>query len=188
MIHKLVSLAASVAVLPVVLVALPFVSPGSAAPAGAVAQPAADALPPLRVVSAASLAGFRGHALVTAVAIAGAESRWAATAEGDTHPINGCECHSHGVWQIRSCPKRDPQVTYDTSGCGKAPLDRGDRATLVDPDANASVAWALASSSGWDDWSTYVHGDYLAWLPLAEQAAAAFVTAHTQTSTTGGTP
>jgi hypothetical protein len=136
------------------------------------------------VAATAFRAGFRGQALVTMVAIAGAESSWSPGVEGDTQPIHGCECHSHGLWQIRSCPKRDPQVTYDTKGC-HPPLDRGDRALLVDPEVNGRVAWRLASSGGggFDDWSTYTSGAYTAWLPQAEAAAAAYATA----TATGGT-
>jgi hypothetical protein len=185
MIRRLAGLAVSAVAVPAVLLGLPALSPESfASPAAVTAQPAADALPGTEVAAAAFRAGFRGQALVTMVAIAGAESSWSPSAEGDTHPIEGCECHSHGPWQIRSCPKKDPQVTYDTRGC-HPPLDRGDRDLLVDPEANGRVAWRLASSGGggFDDWSTYTSGAYLAWLPQAEAAAAAYATA----TATGGT-
>ena len=185
MIRRLAGLAVSALAVPLVLLGLPALSPESfASPVGVTAQPAPDALSGAGVAGSAFRAGFRGQALVTIVAIAGAESSWSATAEGDTHPINGCECHSHGLWQIRSCPKKDPQVTYDTGGCHPVP-DRGDRAELVDPDANARVVWRLASSGGggFDDWTTYTSGAYTAWLPLAEGAAAGYATA----TATGGT-
>jgi hypothetical protein len=185
MIRRLAGLAVSVVAVPAVLLGLPALSPESfASPAGMTARPAPDALPGAEVAATAFRAGFRGQALVTIVAIAGAESSWSPGAEGDTQPIHGCECHSHGLWQIRSCPKRDPEVTYDTSGC-HPPLDRGDRAVLVDPDANAAAAWRLASSAGggFDAWSTYTSGAYAPWLPQAEAAAAAYATA----TVTGGT-
>ena len=75
-------------------------------------------------------------------------------------------------------------MTYDTSGC-HPPLDRGERGVLVDPDANAAAAWRLASKGGggFDNWSTYTSGAYMAWLPQAEVAAAAYATA----TATGGT-
>ena len=183
--RKLLSLVVSIAALPIVLVALPSLSPDSfAMTAVGSAQPGPGALSGQRVAAVAWAAGFRGQALAIAVAIAGAESSWVADAEGDRYPINGCVCHSHGLWQIRSCPKADPQVTYDTGGC-HPPLDRGDRAVLVDPDANARAAWRLASSGGggFDEWSTYTSGAYTAWLPQAEAAAAAYATA----TATGGT-
>jgi Lysozyme like domain len=179
MIRRLAGLAVSVAAVPAVLLGLPALSPESfASPAGITAQPAPDALSGGEVAATAFRAGFRGQALVTMVAIAGAESSWSPGAEGDTQPIHSCECHSHGLWQIRSCPKKDPQVTYDTGGC-HPPLDRGDRSLLIDPDANAAAAWQLASGGGggFDNWSTYTSGAYTAWLPQAEAVAAAYATA-----------
>jgi hypothetical protein len=176
--RKILSVLVSVLALPLGVLSLPFVAPQafSALPgATAPGQPGVGALSGDQVAGIAYEAGFRGQALVLSVAIAGAESRWVASAEGDTYPIKGCECHSHGLWQIRSCPHRDPAVTYDTSGC-HPPLDRGTKADLDDPKDNAAVAFGLASSTanGWGNWSTYTNGDYQAWMSQAEAAAAPY--------------
>ena len=197
MMHKAISVAASAAAIPLGLLALPFLAPQSfAAPPASLgpAQPGQGALTGQQMASVAYAAGFRGQSLVVALAVAGAESHWVATAEGDTYAIKGCECHSHGLWQIRSCPHADPLLTYDTSGC-HPPLDQGWREALVDPDGNASVAFRIATGSGgWGDWSTYKNRAYEAWLPLAEQAAAAYLApspipiATKPPTQTGGTP
>lgn len=179
MMRKLASLAVSIAALPAVLVALPSLAPNSFATTAALgpAQPGPGALTGQQVAAVARAAGFRGEALVIAVAIAGAESSWVGDTEGDGYPINECECHSHGLWEIRSCPHGDPAVTYDTSGC-HPPLDRGDRATLLDPAANARAAYRLATGSrGWSSWSTFDDGRFEAWLSQAEAAAATVSTA-----------
>ncbi|MGH2719343.1 MAG: hypothetical protein ACRDJU_12290 [Actinomycetota bacterium] len=176
--RKVLSVLVSVLALPLGVMALPFVAPqafGAPPASTAAAQPGVGALSGDQVASLAYAAGFRGQALVIAVAIAGAESKWVASAEGDTFPIHGCECHSHGLWQIRSCPHRDPAVTYDTSGC-HPPLDRGTKADLDDPTKNAAVALRLASSSptGFDNWTTYTDGAYQAWMAQAEAAVAPY--------------
>jgi hypothetical protein len=176
--RKVLSVLISVLALPLGVLALPFVVPqafGTAASSTEPAQPGAGALTGDQVAGLAYGAGFRGQALVIAVAIAGAESKWVASAEGDTYPIKGCECHSHGLWQIRSCPHADSAVTYSTSGC-HPPLDRGTKAELDDPTKNAAVALALASSSpsGFDNWTTYTDGAYQAWTPQAEAAVAPY--------------
>jgi hypothetical protein len=179
MIRRLAGLAVSAVAVPLVALGLPVLSPQSfSAPAGVTARPAPDALTGAEVAASAFRAGFRGHALVVIVAVAGSESAWSPSTEGDQYPIKGCECHSHGLWQIRSCPKSDPAVDYDTSGCHPV-LDRGSRASLVDPDENARAAWRLASSGGdgFDNWTTYTDGAYIPWLPQAEAATAAYATA-----------
>lgn len=183
--RKVASVLVSVLALPLGVLSLPFVAPQAfSAPLGATApaQPGVGALGGDQVASLAYEAGFRGQALVLAVAIAGAESRWVASAEGDTYPIKSCECHSHGLWQVRSCPQADPAVTYSTSGC-HPPLDRGTKAELDDPRDNAGAAFALASSSanGFDNWSTYTNGAYEAWMSQAEAATAPYA------QSTGGT-
>src|SRR5207244_9259222 len=97
MMRKLLSLVVSIVALPIVLVALPSLSPDSfAMTAVGSAQPGPGALSGQRVAAVAWAAGFRGQALAIAVAIAGAESSWVADTEGDRYPINGCVCHSHG--------------------------------------------------------------------------------------------
>lgn len=170
----LTALVAAIAV-PVVLVALPFLSPSSfaSAPAAAPVPPVAGALSVTETAELAYTAGFRGEALVIATAISGAESEYVPDALGDLYPITGCECASHGLWQVRSCPHRDPAVTYSRDGC-HPPFDRGTQAELDDPADNARVAFSLAMSpSGWANWSTYGDNAYLAYMPAAEAAVAA---------------
>lgn len=176
--RKLLSIAVSIAAIPVVFVALPFLAPQSLAtppPASGPAGPAQGALSPDQVAALAYAAGFRGQALVISVAIAEAESSLVPTVVGDQRPIKGCWCDSTGLWQIRSCPADDPTVTYDTAGC-HPPLNRGTRAFLSVPNNNATVAYGLASSSasGFDNWSTYTDGAYLAWMSQAQGAAAPY--------------
>ena len=177
MMRKALSLLLAALALPVGILALPFLAPGSFAspPSSASAEPGPGALSGAEVAALGAVAGFRGEALVVAVAVAGAESHWVPDAEGDTYPIKGCECHSHGLWQIRSCPHADPAVTYDTGGC-HPPLDRGTKSDLDVAANNAVVAYRLASSTaaGWDNWTTYRDGAYLAWMGQADAAAAPF--------------
>jgi hypothetical protein len=182
---KILSALAALVAVPVVMASLPFVSPQSFAspPAGRTAPgiPPAGALSAQDVALVAYGAGFRGQALVIATAITGAESSMVPTAVGDNYPIKNCWCDSTGLWQIRSCPADDPTVTYDTSGC-HPPLNRGTRAFLSVPSNNAVVAYGLATSSpsGFDNWSTYTDGSYLAYMPEAEAAVAALPGGGTQ--------
>ena len=75
MIRRLARLAVSALAVPLVLLGLPALSPESfASPVVVAAQPAPDALSGAEVAGSAFRAGFRGQALVTMVAIAGAES------------------------------------------------------------------------------------------------------------------
>jgi hypothetical protein len=177
MMPKLISAGVSIAAVPLVAIALPFLAPQSFAtpPPAAPAQPAQGALSPGQVAALAYAAGFRGQALVIAVAITGAESSMVPTVVGDQYPIKGCWCDSTGLWQIRSCPADDPTVNYSTAGC-HPPLNRGTRAYLQVPANNATVAYRLASSfaSGFDNWSTYTNGAYLAWMSQAQAAAAPY--------------
>lgn len=172
---KMLSLLLSAVAVPVVLMALPFLAPASASssPAPQAVPPPAGALSVATVAADAYAAGFRGTALVIATAIPGAESGYVPDALGDTHPIKGCWCESHGLWQIRSCPSDDPAVAYNTDGC-HPPLDRGTQAQLDDPADNAKVAFGLAMSpSGWANWTTYTDGAYLAYMAQAQAAVAA---------------
>jgi hypothetical protein len=176
--RQALSVAVALLAVPLGLLSLPLLVPQSftAPPASsAPAQPGPGALSGAQVAAIAYAAGFRDQALVVAIAIAGAESAWVADALGDRYPIKGCECASHGLWQIRSCPGDDPAVSYSTAGC-HPPLDRGSQAELDVPADNAAVAFRLASASadGWDNWTTYQDGAFEAWMAQAEAAAAPY--------------
>lgn len=98
-------------------------------------------------VDAAYKAGFRGEALVTIVAIAGAESGWRPDAVGDSG-------WSHGLWQVYT--KAHPQYPA---------------ARLKDPAYNAAAAWEISGGGGnFRPWSVYKSGAYKQYLPQARQA------------------
>lgn len=98
----------------------------------------------------AGTAGFQGADLVTAVAIALAESSGDPQASGD----NGT---SYGLWQIHFTVH--PEL-----------LNGADPATLFDPQTNANAAYALYSRRGntFNDWSTYTVADKNGVLPYTK--------------------
>ena len=101
--------------------------------------------------AAARAAGFSGRDLVVAVAVAGAESGWRATATN----VNTNASVDYGMWQINS-------VHADL-------LASGD---WRDPYSNAQMAhsvWADAGGS-WTPWTTYTSGAYLSRLSAAQKA------------------
>lgn len=108
-------------------------------------------------VDAAYNAGFRDANLVTAVAIAGAESSY--DASQFTHQIPGNKVEdSVGLWQI--------SLVYHPEY---------DKETLKDPRANADAAYKLSSGgSNWHPWSTYPVL-YLAFVPVAKIAVANYM-------------
>lgn len=125
-----------------------------------------------RVAAAAYGAGFRADALVTAVAVALAESGGRADAIGDKDlPHRGCR--SYGYWQINSCPDRD---RGDPVRRGSSPTD------LLDESTNAAAAWSISRrGTSWAPWTTYRTGAYRRHLDAARAAAEAV-------TTTGGRP
>lgn len=121
--------------------------------------------------AAAHQAGFRGEALVTAVAIARVESTW------DPEATNG----SHfGLWQIAQEHK------------GKVP-GWDTQADIFDPLLNARYAFALYSArpgSGeakFADWIPFEKTDYRQYLDAARQAVAATEGGTTNVADTGCT-
>ena len=95
-------------------------------------------------------AGFTGQDLITAVAVALAESGGNAKAVGDSGT-------SFGLWQIHWTVHRE---TY-----GVAPEE------LFDPQANANAAMKVFQEQGWNAWSTYsVNNRYTDFLGAATQA------------------
>lgn len=116
-----------------------------------------------QVYAAAKQAGFTGPALVTAIAIAAAESGFDPGATGDQTLANSKWGNSIGLWQIRSLqpgslylePIRDPKYLYD-------------------PLYNAKAAYQI-SKGGTDftPWSTFVNKAYQQYLNLASEVPAA---------------
>ncbi len=103
-----------------------------------------------QIAQAAAGAGFSGNALVTAVAIAIAESG------GDAGNTTGDGGTSWGLWQIHWTVH--PQFN---------------RAQLTDPNYNAAAAWQLSGGgSTWQPWTTYKTGAYRSYLSRAQNAAA----------------
>lgn len=116
-------------------------------------------MPTLLGVQVAQLArdvGLSGDALVTAVAIAKAESSWNSGARNVT-PSTGDD--SHGLWQINIRPEANPQY---------GPAQR-----LYDPAANAQAMWEIYDAWGktWKAWSTFNRGTYRLYLNEARTAA-----------------
>lgn len=104
-------------------------------------------LPPNQVAHYAYDAGFRGKALVTAVAVAGAESTFNTSA---ISPADTC----FGLWQI--------DETHDI----------GNTSALLNPSFNASMAYSISDhGTNWRAWSTYTNGSYLRYWSSAETAA-----------------
>jgi hypothetical protein len=132
-------------------------------------------------------AGFRGQALVTAIAIAGAESSWYTGAFGpEQHPaadwmyLGG---NPRGLWQIiPSKQDSEPQPVQGPYPAGKPrPVkdSRGprDARRLFDPAFNAQAAYVISNGgTNWKPWSTYTTSNpkrsYRRWIDKARGAAA----------------
>lgn len=93
-------------------------------------------------------AGFAGNDFVIAGAIAEAES------SGRTDVVNFVPCV--GLWQINI--RAHPQYTMQA---------------MKDPAQNASAAYAIFRSEGWQAWSTYTSGAYKRYLGKAAASASA---------------
>lgn len=114
---------------------------------------------PTGVISAAGLAqlaanaGFQGNDLITAVAIALAESGGNPGVVGDQSITPG---GSIGLWQINL--RWHPEYTA---------------AMLVDPQTNANAAFAIYQAAGnsFTPWSTFKSGAYTAYLNNAQDGA-----------------
>ncbi|MEU7955963.1 transglycosylase SLT domain-containing protein [Micromonospora humida] len=103
-------------------------------------------------------AGFRNNPLVTAVAVAMAESSCNPSAVGSNGPTAGCPNGSldRGLWQINNCyhPTVNDSCAYNSQ-------------------CNANAAYSISSGgSNWQPWSTYNNGAYTAYLSAAQAAVA----------------
>lgn len=117
------------------------------------------------IATVAGNAGFQGQDLITAVAVAMAESSGNPDAFGDAGIGQG----SFGLWQISS--KYHPEYGPDF-------------ASLYDPQANANAAFAVYSAAGnsFTPWSTFKAGSYEQFLDSAAAAIAVAVTQNPGTS------
>ena len=111
-----------------------------------------------QVYNTASAAGFTGSALIIAVAIAYAESRFNPSAIGDVSLQNAKWGPSVGLWQIRSLNNDflniDPVRNYNK---------------LFDPQYNADAAFKISNGGkDFSPWSTYINGAYKGYLNLSD--------------------
>lgn len=112
-----------------------------------------------QVAQYAYQAGFRGEALITAVAVAHAESGFDPSNVGDVNLTQPGE-QSVGLWQINYRPTRD-----------SATGTRSPTANL-DPLTNARNAYTISGGgSNFRPWSTFTSGAYKQYLPEARTAA-----------------
>ena len=111
------------------------------------------------IATVAQNAGFSGDDLITAVAVALAESSGNPNALGDIGIGQG----SFGLWQINS--KYHPEFGPDFT-------------TLYDPQTNANAAYSVYSAAGnsFTPWSTFKSGAYQSYVSTVAAAIAIFVT------------
>jgi hypothetical protein len=102
-----------------------------------------------QIANVAAAAGFSGNDLVTAVAIALAES------DGDPGAHNICE-DSRGLWQIH--------VPAHPDAAG---------ANLYDPQVNAQYAFKYYAQSGFYPWTTWTSGKFARYLDAAQNGVMA---------------
>ena len=107
----------------------------------------------VQIAQYASIAGFSGSDLITAVAVALAESSGNPKAFGDAGIGQG----SFGLWQISSKfhPEYGPDFTI-----------------LYDPQVNANAAYSIYSSAGnsFSPWTTFKNGMYASNLNAVQSA------------------
>ena len=119
-----------------------------------------DVLTPGQIAIVAQEAGFTGHDLVIAVAVALAESGGNANAIGDV-TIGG----SFGLWQV-FC-KAHPHLI---------PPEHPDSVAWYDPYQNARWAYEISGGNNWRPWSTFKHGTYQAFMDIAQEAVVQLIT------------
>lgn len=108
-----------------------------------------------QIKTVAANAGFSGPDLITAVAVALAESGGNPDAHGDT--TLGSGTGSFGLWQIYSDahPQYGPDFTV-----------------LYDPQTNANAAYSIYAAAGYrfTPWTTYNAGTYQSFVSQAQTA------------------
>lgn len=117
------------------------------------------ALSPEQIAQLAYNAGFRGQALVTAVAVALGESGGRPDAMGDTTIQTGTWGPSVGLWQVRSI-KRE-------TGKGST----RDQQANLNPARNARAAFEISGGGkNFGPWTVFTKGIYRNHLSRAQQA------------------
>ena len=119
---------------------------------GQIDQRDANILRPEQIALVAQKAGFTGHDLVIAVAVALAESGGNANAKGDV-AIGG----SFGLWQIYCVAHPYLIPPWDPNSVA-----------WYDPYQNAQWAYRVSGGSNWKPWSTFIHGTYLSHMAEAQ--------------------
>ena len=125
-------------------------------------------LPPSKIAEYAFNAGVTDrNALITAVAIAMAESRGGdPDAVGDVNLQDGMWGPSIGLWQIRSLKAESGKGTTR------------DATRLKDPAFNAKSMYAISSGGkSWNDWTVYNIKAHVLFLPVAMAGADTFLAA-----------
>lgn len=127
-----------------------------------------------QIAAHAYQAGFRGHALATAVAVALAESG------GNTHAHNGTPPdNSYGLWQINMLGSMGPER--------RRQFDLEHNSDLFNADKNAKAAYAISHhGKNFGPWSTYTNGAYKKHMKAAEKAAEKVTAQHHKKSTHSG--
>lgn len=137
-----------------------------------VASPAAAATErSIRCARVASAAGWTGTNLVTAVAVALAESWCTTNAKNYNGASADCPGGSidRGLWQINDC-----YHAWVTDACA------------YDAQCNADAAYDIYGWSGWSAWTTYRNGDYQRYWSEAQEGVNAIGGAVYGTVNTGG--
>jgi hypothetical protein len=107
---------------------------------------------PEQVAAVASLAGFKGRALVTAIAIS--------FAEDGTHDVNAKHHNANGTWDIGLW-----QINSIHLGSNLNYRD------LIDPQKNADAAYSISGrGASFNPWTTYQTNAYVPHLPAAHNA------------------
>lgn len=118
-------------------------------------------LSPAEIAQYAHEAGFRGDGLVTAVAVALAESGGGTKQHNDVSPDD-----SYGLWQINMLGAMGPERREQFG------LERD--AELFRPAENAKAAYAISNhGKDFDPWTTYSSGSYRQYLDEARRGAKA---------------
>jgi hypothetical protein len=124
---------------------------------------------PEQIAEVAYRAGFRGHALTVAVAVALAESAGKPSAHNRVAPDD-----SYGLWQINMIDELGPDRRH------RYHLSSNDE--LLDPAVNARVAYRESDEGrDWRKWTTFTGGGYRAHLDAAGPAALRVTAAHDDT-------
>lgn len=120
-------------------------------------MPNANVLTPAQIAYYAQNAGFSGADLITAVAVALAESSGVPNTYNPETAAGAPEGYgSYGLWQIYL--NVHPEYSNEN---------------LYDPQTNANAAYAIYSAAGgFSPWSTFNSGAYEAYLAPAQSAAA----------------